>query len=109
MSEPTPTPKPKPRPIPRPRPTAPKDVAPAPAPLDQAAASAAAAWGRVDSEGNVWLRSDEGERIVGQYAAGGGTEDALGLYVRRYLDLASQVSLLESRVDSVSPERSGPR
>ncbi|MDN6486749.1 MAG: DUF349 domain-containing protein [Ancrocorticia sp.] len=106
MSEPTPTPKPKPRPIPRPRPTAPKDVAPAPAPLDQAAASAAAAWGRVDSEGNVWLRSDEGERIVGQYAAGGGTEDALGLYVRRYLDLASQVSLLESRVDNVSPEES---
>ncbi|MGO1592071.1 MAG: DUF349 domain-containing protein [Ancrocorticia sp.] len=106
MSDSTPTPKPKPRPIPRPRPVAPKDAAPAPAPLDQAAASAAAAWGRVDSEGNVWLRSDSGERIVGQYAAGGSTEDALGLYVRRYLDLAAQVSLLESRVGNVSPEES---
>ena len=106
MSESTPTPKPQPRPLPRPRPVAPKDSAPVQAPIDQAAASAAAAWGRVDSEGNVWLRSDSGERIVGQYAAGGGAEEALSLYVRRYLDLAAQVSLLESRVDNVSPEES---
>lgn len=106
MSESTPTPKPTPRPIPRPRPAAPAAAAatPAPAPLDQAAAAQAAAWGRVDSEGNVWLRSDSGERIVGQYAVGGSTEDALSLYVRRYLDLAAQITLLESRMDNISPE-----
>ena len=105
MSESTPTPKPKPRPIPRPRPAAPAaPAAPAPAPIDQAAAAQAAAWGRVDSEGNVWLRSDGGERIVGQYAAGGSAEDALSLYVRRYLDLAAQITLLESRVENISPE-----
>ena len=105
MSESTPTPKPKPRPIPRPRPAAPAaPAAPAPAPIDQAAAAQAAAWGRVDSEGNVWLRSDEGERVVGQYAAGGSAEDALSLYVRRYLDLAAQITLLESRVENISPE-----
>ncbi len=106
MSESTPTPKPKPRPIPRPRPAAPAaaSVKPTPAPLDQAAAAQAAAWGRVDSEGNVWLRSDSGERIVGQYAVGGSAEDALSLYVRRYLDLAAQITLLESRMDNISPE-----
>lgn len=104
MSESTPTPKPKPRPVPRPHPAAPQAPAPAPAPMDQAAAAEAAAWGRVDNEGNVWLRSGDGERIVGQYAAGGSSEDALSLYVRRYLELKAQVALLESRVENVSPE-----
>ncbi|MCF2706567.1 DUF349 domain-containing protein [Arcanobacterium haemolyticum] len=105
MSEttPRPTPKPVPRPIPRPRPgTAP--VTQVTTPVDEAAAARAAAWGRVDGDGNVWLRSDEGERIVGQYAAGGSPEDALSLYVRRYLDLQAHVALLESRVENISPE-----
>ncbi len=95
--------KPAPRPIPRPRPAAVPTPA-AKAPVDEAAAARAAAWGRVDGEGNVWLRSDEGERIVGQYAADGSPEDALALYVRRFLDLQSQVALLESRVEHISPE-----
>lgn len=30
--------------------------------------------------------------------------DALSLYVRRYLDLAAQITLLESRMDNISPE-----
>ena len=103
MTEST-TPKPTPHPIP-----APTNAVPAPAPAqptyDQAAAAQAASWGRVDEEGNVWLRSsgDEPERIVGQYAAGS-HEDALEFYVRRYLDLRAGVQLLESRIDSVSPE-----
>lgn len=92
---------PTPRAIPRPKPAA----APVPS-IDEAAAAEAAKWGRVDDDGNVWLRSsgDEGERIVGQYAAGGSHDDALGLYVRRYLDLRAQVTLLEARIDNVSYE-----
>lgn len=94
---------PKPRPVPRPkRPEAPAT----PSLVDSAAAAEAAKWGRVDAEGNVWLRSSggEGERIVGQYAAGGSADDALALYVRRFLDLQAQVALLESRVDHVSAD-----
>ncbi|MFP7696063.1 DUF349 domain-containing protein [Trueperella sp. LYQ143] len=74
--------------------------------VDDAAAAAAAKWGRVDDEGNVWLRSSgsDGERIVGQYAVDGTEKDALGLYVRRYLDLENHVTLLESRVNNVSPD-----
>lgn len=99
MTETNPTPTP--RNIPRPKPAA----APVPSIEDKAAVEAAK-WGRVDDEGNVWLRSSgsEGERIVGQYAAGGSEKDALGLYVRRFLDLQSQVSLLEARIDKISPE-----
>ena len=101
MSDSTPQPTPRPRPIPRP---APQVTKPVQAPLDDAAAARAAAWGRVDTEGNVWLRGDDGERIVGQYAAGGSAEDALALYVRRYLELASQIGLLESRIDHINPD-----
>lgn len=98
---------PKPRPIPRPRPTA----APA-APASSSAADAeavrlAAAWGRVDDEGTVYLRSADGERAVGQYAAGGSNDDALAFYAERYVALAGQVSLLESRVENISPEEAG--
>lgn len=64
----------------------------------------AAKWGRVDDAGNVYLRSQSGERIVGQYAAGGTEDDALGLYVRRFLDLQAQVALLETRLEHISPE-----
>lgn len=67
-------------------------------------AVAAAKWGRVDDAGNVYLRSQSGERIVGQYAAGGTQDDALGLYVRRFLDLQAQVALLETRLEHISPE-----
>ncbi len=105
MSESTPAPKPHPvpRPIPRPRPATPQPAG-TPTPLDEAAAARAAAWGRVDDDGNVWLRSGDGERIVGQYAAGGSAEDALSLYVRRYLDLEAQVTLLTTRIEHISPE-----
>lgn len=96
---------------PAPTPPAPKFPTPArvaaPLPdIDDAAAAEASKWGRVDDEGNVWLRSSgtESERIVGQYAVDGNEKDALGLYVRRYLDLETQVSLLEARVANIAPE-----
>ena len=102
--EPAPAARPIPKPHHAPKPAAnPQTAAPA---VDAAAAAEAAAWGRVDAEGNVWLRSsgDEPERIVGQYAAGGSLDDALMMYVRRYLDLQAQVALLESRLTTISPE-----
>ncbi|WP_199224375.1 DUF349 domain-containing protein [Serinibacter arcticus] len=47
------------------------------------------------------MRDGEDTRVVGQYA-GGDTADALGLYVRRYLDLKAQVALLETRLPTLS-------
>ncbi len=98
MTNSNPTPKPIPVPVPRAEATSLSTPAP-----DKAAVEAAK-WGRVDESGNVWLRTSSGERVVGQYAAGGTTQDALSFYVRRYLDLAAQVSLLETRVAKISPE-----
>ena len=76
----------------------------APAPVVPVAADAAAhaeaeKFGRVDSEGNVYVRESAGERVVGQFP-GVTTEEALALYVRRYLDLAAKVGLFEARLDS---------
>jgi hypothetical protein len=109
---------PKPSAIPSPaalaRPRAPKPGAPsapaaqaapaAPAPVvpvavDAAAHTEAEKFGRVDDEGNVYVREAAGERIVGQFP-GVTTEEALALYVRRYLDLAAKVGLFEARLES---------
>ena len=92
-------------PLPKKPPVKPAVVPPAP-PIDPKAAAEAAAWGRVDEEGNVYLRAsgDEGERLVGQYAIGDSKDDALSMYVRRYLDLVAQTSLLESRLELVNPQ-----
>ncbi|MFC4627762.1 DUF349 domain-containing protein [Promicromonospora alba] len=124
-AEVTPTPAPaaqptpaKPAAIPSPaalaRPRPPKPGAPsaaaaqaapaaAPAPVvpvaDAAAHAEAEKFGRVDSDGNVYVRDSAGERIVGQFP-GVTTEEALALYVRRYLDLAAKVGLFEARLDS---------
>lgn len=101
------TPRPTPHPLPKPGHNAQVSVGvsvPQPV-IDDASAVEAATWGRVDTDGNVWLRGsgDEPERIVGQYAAGGTPDDALTMYVRRYLDLRSSIALLETRLSSISP------
>jgi hypothetical protein len=90
-----------PRPVPTPaaiRPT-PHAPAPAAAPTEPAAtpASDPSAWGRVDEDGTVYVRTADGERAVGSWQAG---EPAAGLahYGRRYDDLATEVSLLEARL-----------
>ena len=100
---------PKPPPVPNKPAGKPAIVPPAP-PVDPKAAAEAAAWGRVDEEGNVYLRAsgDEGERLVGQYAIGDSKDDALSVYVRRYLDLVSQTALLESRLEFVNPQEIAP-
>jgi len=75
-------------------------VAPvAPVALDAAEAAAAEAFGRVDEDGNVYVREATGERSVGQFP-GVPASEAMSLYVRRYLDLAAKVSLFETRLSS---------
>jgi hypothetical protein len=77
--------------------TAPTPIVPVAA--DAAAHAEAEKFGRVDDEGNVYVRESAGERVVGQFP-GVTTEEALALYVRRYLDLSAKVGLFEARLES---------
>jgi hypothetical protein len=64
-----------------------------------------AAFGRVDPDGTVYVRTSAGERSVGQ-VPGVPAEEALAFFTRRYEALELEVSLLETRIASqtVSPE-----
>ncbi|MFF3063772.1 DUF349 domain-containing protein [Oerskovia sp. NPDC057915] len=109
VPKPSAAPKPSAIPVPRPpkpgtpAPTAPAATAIAPAaaaaviPDDSPAAKAAAGFGRVDEDGTVYVTETAGERSVGQFP-GVTPEEALALYVRRYLDLQAKVALFEARL-----------
>ncbi|CAM3628800.1 DUF349 domain-containing protein [Smaragdicoccus niigatensis] len=56
-------------------------------------------WGRVDADGTVYLKTADGERVIGSWQAGE-PEEALSHYGRRFDDLATEVSLLEARLSS---------
>lgn len=56
-------------------------------------------WGRVDTEGNVYVRTKDGERIIGQWV-GGDPAEAMVLYVRRYEGLEAEIGLLEKRLEA---------
>jgi Domain of Unknown Function (DUF349) len=102
-----PTPRPIPRPAPRPvpRPQAPLSAAPVAAAETPAAVvpdetvqiQAARAFGRVDDEGNVYVTDASGERTVGQFP-GVSSDEAMALYIRRFLDLQAKVALFEARL-----------
>ncbi|WP_336604063.1 DUF349 domain-containing protein [Agromyces seonyuensis] len=64
--------------------------------------SAQQSWGRVDEEGNVYVRTGDGERVVGQYPDGT-PEEALAYFERKFADLAGQVGLLEQRARRGAP------
>ncbi|WP_234346696.1 DUF349 domain-containing protein [Cellulomonas timonensis] len=66
-------------------------------PVDAAEAAHAATFGRVDDEGSVFVVEAAGERLVGQFP-GATADEALALYVRRYLDLQAKVVLFETRL-----------
>lgn len=55
------------------------------------------AWGRVDATGAVFVRTSDGERLVGSWQADA-PEEALAFYGRRYDDLVVQADLLEQRL-----------
>ena len=54
-------------------------------------------WGRVDETGTVYVRTAEGERVVGSWQAGA-PEEALAYFQRKYEGLAVEIDLLEQRV-----------
>jgi hypothetical protein len=56
-------------------------------------------WGRIDDDGTVYLRTGDGERVIGSWHAGT-PEDGLEFYARRYSELAADVTLLEGRAKS---------
>jgi hypothetical protein len=62
-------------------------------------------WGRVDDEGNVYVKTTDGERLIGQWP-GGDPAEAMSLYVRRYEGLEVEVDLLEKRLEAgaLSPD-----
>lgn len=62
-------------------------------------AAGPAAFGRVDSDGTVYVRTADGERAVGQ-VPDVSAEEALGFFVRRFEALELEVSLLERRITS---------
>jgi hypothetical protein len=67
--------------------------------------AAPASFGRVDPDGTVYVRTEAGERSVGQ-VPGVPAEEALAFFTRRFQSLELEVSLLETRIASqtVSPE-----
>ncbi len=54
-------------------------------------------WGRVSSDGSVFVTTPEGEKLVGQ-CPDDSPEDALARFKKRYDDLAFEVDLLDQRV-----------
>lgn len=56
-------------------------------------------WGRVDDDGAVWVRSADGDRSIGSWQAGT-AQEGLAHFVRRFDDLATEVRLLEARLNA---------
>ena len=56
-------------------------------------------WGRVDTDGTVYVKTDDGERVVGSWQAGD-AESGLAHYTRRFEDVVTEVALLEQRLKS---------
>ncbi|MFI7356578.1 DUF349 domain-containing protein [Streptomyces avidinii] len=54
-------------------------------------------WGRVDETGTVYVRTSEGEQVVGSWQAGT-PEEALAYFERKYEGLVVEIGLLEKRV-----------
>jgi hypothetical protein len=97
---PVPAPPRRPTVVPSPPSARPQPVAAAPDPAattPSAEELAARAWGRVDVVGTVFVRTDDGERAVGQMPDAT-PEEALAFFTRRYADLVFEVELLERRV-----------
>ncbi len=54
-------------------------------------------WGRVDADGTVYVRTADGERVIGSWQAGS-PEEALAFYQRKFESLDTEISLLEQRI-----------
>ena len=85
--------------VPAPAQAAPQ--APSEPAIDPAEALDAAKWGRVDGEGRVYVQDGGSEREVGQFPDVPIAE-AMAYYVRRFLDLKSQIALFATRLPQLS-------
>jgi len=54
-------------------------------------------WGRVDADGTVYVRTADGERVIGSWQAGS-PEEAVAFFARKYEALETEVVLLEQRI-----------
>lgn len=77
----------------RPRPTTPA----APAANATDAPSPSIAFGRVDPDGTVYLKTPDGYVVVGQYAAGT-PEEGLAFFARKFDDLVVEIDLVTTRL-----------
>jgi hypothetical protein len=97
---PTPASIPKPSAIPTPAAlakAAPHPAAPAAPPPITTDHSASAAFGRVDENGTVFVRTREGDKEVGSYP-GASHDEALTYFARKYDELFASAVLLEQRL-----------
>jgi Domain of Unknown Function (DUF349) len=65
-------------------------------------------WGRIADDGTVYVKTADGEREIGSWQAGD-AEAGLQFYIRRYEDLATEVVLLEKRLESGSGDPASTR
>jgi hypothetical protein len=56
-------------------------------------------FGRVDADGTVYVKTGDGERVVGSWQAGP-PEEGLAHFARRFADLVTEVDLIEARLNS---------
>ncbi|WP_319462308.1 DUF349 domain-containing protein [Micromonospora sp. RTP1Z1] len=64
------------------------------------------AFGRVDADGTVYVKTTEGERVVGSWQAGA-PEEGLAHFARRFADLVTEVDLTEARLKSGAADAGG--
>ncbi|AEV88037.1 hypothetical protein ACWT_7026 [Actinoplanes sp. SE50] len=63
------------------------------------------AFGRVDADGTVYVKTAEGDRVVGSWQAGT-PEEGLAHFARRFEDLVTEVDLVEARLKSGAADAS---
>ncbi|GAB3281104.1 DUF349 domain-containing protein [Parasphingorhabdus pacifica] len=68
-------------------------------PAVRAASNNPSKWGRVDSDGTVYVHTTEGDRAVGSWQAGD-TAEGLSLFARKFDDMLTEVELLETRLNA---------
>lgn len=73
------------------------------APTVAAASTDPAKWGRVDTDGTVYVFGSDGERAVGSWQAGDSAE-GLALFARKFDDLLTEAELLETRLNTNAGE-----
>lgn len=54
-------------------------------------------YGRIDADGTVYVKTAEGERVVGSWQAGT-QEEGLAHFARRFADLVTEVDLIDARL-----------